>query len=423
MTNSKHIPKRRFKEFESDGEWERDLFRNIADFSIKTNSFSREKLTHESYEVQNIHYGDILIKFQSVLDLKRDNLPSIIDSNVLDFRQSLLQDGDVIFADAAEDSTVGKAIEIRNIMGKNVVSGLHTIAARPIQLFAPYYLGYYLNSDFYHKQILPLMQGTKVSSISKSNLQVTEISFPIIDEQKKIGKFFQKIASLIALHQHKLDKLKNLKKAYLSEMFPAEGERVPKRRFPGFEGEWEEKKLFELADVEGGGTPSTVNPQFWDGDIDWYTPAEIDERVFVDRSKRKITNLGLAKSSAKMLPIGTVLFTSRAGIGKTAILAREGCTNQGFQSIIPKEGLLDSYFIYSLSNKLKSYGERIGAGSTFVEVSGKQMSEMSLIIPSIFEQKQIGNFFNKLDQSISLQQQKLDKLNDLKKAYLNELFV
>ena len=157
MTNSKYVPKRRFKEFELDGEWERDLFGNIADFSIKTNSFSREKLTHESYEVQNIHYGDILIKFQSVLDLKRDNLPSIIDSNVLDFRQSLLQDGDVIFADAAEDSTVGKAIEIRNIMGKNVVSGLHTIAARPIQLFAPYYLGYYLNSDFYHKQILPLM--------------------------------------------------------------------------------------------------------------------------------------------------------------------------------------------------------------------------------------------------------------------------
>ena len=211
------IPKRRFPGFE--GEWEQDLLGNIVDFSIKTNSFSRENLTHKSYEVQNIHYGDILVKFQSVLDLKQDNLPSIIDSSVSDFRQSLLQDGDVIFADAAEDSTVGKAIEIRNIMSNNVVSGLHTIAARPRQLFAPYYLGYYLNSDTYHNQILPLMQGTKVSSISKSNLQVTEISFPKIDEQKQIGNFFKKLDQSISLQQQKLDKLNDLKKAYLNELF------------------------------------------------------------------------------------------------------------------------------------------------------------------------------------------------------------
>lgn len=199
---------------------------------------------------------------------------------------------------------------------------------------------------------------------------------------------------------------------------------VPKRRFKEFEsdGEWEQKLLSELAEVEGGGTPSTVNPQYWDGDIDWYTPAEIGESVFVDQSKRKITVMGLDKSSAKILPIGTVLFTSRAGIGKTAILAREGCTNQGFQSIVPKEDLLASYFIYSQSNKLKQYGERIGSGSTFVEVSGKQMSEMPLIVPSIFEQKQIGNYFQTIDSLISLNQHKLDKLKDLKKAYLTEMF-
>ena len=85
---------------------------------------------------------------------------------------------------------------------------------------------------------------------------------------------------------------------------------VPKRRFKEFEldGEWEQKLLSELAEVEGGGTPSTVNPQYWDGDIDWYTPAEIGESVFVDQSKRKITVMGLDKSSAKILPIGTVLY-------------------------------------------------------------------------------------------------------------------
>ena len=109
MTNSKHVPKRRFKEFESDGEWGQESLGKIVDFSIKTNSLSREKLSLESYEVQNIHYGDVLIKFDNVLDLQRDSLPSIIDSKVLDFKESLLQDGDLIFADAAEDSTVGKA--------------------------------------------------------------------------------------------------------------------------------------------------------------------------------------------------------------------------------------------------------------------------------------------------------------------------
>lgn len=199
---------------------------------------------------------------------------------------------------------------------------------------------------------------------------------------------------------------------------------VPKRRFKEFvgDGEWEQKILSELAEVEGGGTPSTVNPQYWDGDIDWYTPAEIGESVFVSQSKRKITVMGLEKSSAKILPIGTVLFTSRAGIGKTAILAREGCTNQGFQSIVPKEDLLASYFVYSQSNKLKQYGERIGSGSTFVEVSGKQMSEMPLIIPSIFEQKKLGDFFQTIDSLISNHQHKLDKLKNLKNAYLSELF-
>ena len=101
-----------------------------------------------------------------------------------------------------------------------------------------------------------------------------------------------------------------------------------------------------MAEIVGGGTPSTSNPEYWDGDIDWYAPAEIGEKTFVSESKRKISKLGLEKSSAKLLPVGTVLFTSRAGIGNTAILAKSATTNQGFQSIVPKENLLYSYFIY-----------------------------------------------------------------------------
>ncbi len=161
----------------------------------------------------------------------------------------------------------------------------------------------------------------------------------------------------------------------------------------------------DVADLVGGGTPSTQNPEYWDGDIDWYAPAEIANQIYVKTSQRKITEQGYDNSSAKLLPPGTVLFTSRAGIGKTAILARKGCTNQGFQSIVPHKNELDTYFIFSRTEELKRYGELVGAGSTFVEVSGKQMAAMDLMLPStIQEQQMIGVFFKQLDNLITLHQ-------------------
>ena len=178
----------------------------------------------------------------------------------------------------------------------------------------------------------------------------------------------------------------------------------------------------EAADIVGGGTPDTTNPDYWDGVIDWYSPVEIGEQVHVNGSKKKITTLGLQKSSAKVLPIGTVLFTSRAGIGNTAILSKEGATNQGFQSIVPHNNELDTYFIYSRSYELKRYGETNGAGSTFVEVSGKQMSQMPIFIPSLPEQTAIGNFFRTLDDAITLHKRKLDGLKELKKGCLQQMF-
>ena len=168
---------------------------------------------------------------------------------------------------------------------------------------------------------------------------------------------------------------------------------------------WEQHKLGELADIVGGGTPSTSNFEYWDGDIDWYAPAEIADQIFVSSSERKITQQGYDNSSAKMLPVGTVLFTSRAGIGKTAILRKEGCTNQGFQSIVPHINELDSYFIFSRSEEMKKYGETVGAGSTFVEVSGKQMANMELMMPTTMEEQvTIGSFFRNLDSIITLHQ-------------------
>ena len=198
---------------------------------------------------------------------------------------------------------------------------------------------------------------------------------------------------------------------------------APAIRFKGFSDAWEQRKLGDIADIVGGGTPSTGNQSYWDGDIDWYAPAEIADQIYANSSQKKITGLGYENSSAKMLPPGTVLFTSRAGIGKTAILTRKGCTNQGFQSIVPHRGELDSYFIFSRTEELKRYGELVGAGSTFVEVSGKQMAVMELMMPpTMREQQTIGGFFQQLDNLITLHQRKFEKLTNVKKSMLEKMF-
>jgi type I restriction enzyme S subunit len=269
------------------------------------------------------------------------------------------------------------------------------------------------------------MQGIKVSSVSKSAMQDTIICYPkSTDEQAQISAYFRSLDNLITLHQRKYEKLQNIKKSCLEKMFPKTGCNVPEIRFKGFTDAWEQRKLGEIAEVVGGGTPSTGNPEYWDGNIDWYAPAEIADQIYVKSSLRRITEQGYNNSSAKMLPAGTVLFTSRAGIGKTAILERKGCTNQGFQSIVPHKGELDSYFIFSRTEELKRYGETTGAGSTFVEVSGKQMANMELMMPpKIEEQMSVGSFFRNLDNLITLHQRELEKLQNLKKACLEKMFV
>ena len=151
----------------------------------------------------NVHYGDVLIKYGEVLDVAKSELTYLIDSTVVrKYQSSILQNGDMIIADAAEDETVGKCCEIAGLTTETILSGLHTIPCRPLLNFAEGYLGYYMNSTAYHDQLLPLMQGTKVSSIGKSAIQETEIFYPKSEtEQKQIGLYFRHLDHLITLHQ------------------------------------------------------------------------------------------------------------------------------------------------------------------------------------------------------------------------------
>lgn len=212
------VPDIRFDGFTDD--WEQRKLGNVL-LSLQNNTLSRANLSDESGIAKNVHYGDVLIKFGEVLDVRKEKLPMITDENVLSkYKASFLQNGDVIVADTAEDSTVGKCSEIAGLNDEVVLSGLHTIPYRPIEKFASGYLGYYLNSGAYHNQLIPLMQGIKVTSISKSAMQDTDIDYPKSqEEQGKIGAYFKFLDEMITLHQHKCEELQNIKKFMLQNMF------------------------------------------------------------------------------------------------------------------------------------------------------------------------------------------------------------
>ena len=173
--------------------------------SLQNNTLSRADLSSEEGIAKNIHYGDILVKFGEVIDVKTESLPMISDETVIaKYKSSFLQNGDIIVADTAEDETVGKCTEIAGLSDEIVISGLHTIPYRPLQKYAPGYLGYYMNSASFHNQLLPLMQGIKVTSISKTALQNTDILYPkSATEQAVIGTYFRNLDNLITLHQRK----------------------------------------------------------------------------------------------------------------------------------------------------------------------------------------------------------------------------
>ena len=303
---------------------------------------------------------------------------------------------------SAEGAKVARVIPANSVLctciasiGKNTFSPVKCAFNQQINALTPnnnqdpYFM--YIDSYHWSETMKKGAGGLTFQIVNKTEFSNILTNVPCKEEQVKIGKLFKNLDHLITLHQRKLIFLK-LHRFLMSVLFCYS---------------WEQRKLGDIATIVGGGTPSTANESYWNGNINWFSPAELVEQNYVYESQNKITKDGLEHSSAKLLPIGTVLFTSRAGIGKTAILAEKACTNQGFQSIVPIKECLDSYFIYSCTNQLKKYGETKGAGSTFVEVSGKQMSEMLIKIPNQFdEQLIVGSFFKKLDSLITLHQRK-----------------
>ncbi|POY41976.1 restriction endonuclease subunit S, partial [Avibacterium endocarditidis] len=218
--NGADFPEIRFPEFTD--AWEKCKFKNFFNKSISNNTLSRSELTLKEGMIHNIHYGDILIKYGSIVDLNNDKdiIPYISNAREEDYVDKFLRNGDIVIADTAEDNSVGKAIEIINLDNKPIVAGLHTMAFRSQTRIAPYFMGYYLNSNSYRSQLRKLFQGIKVLSISKSNISETFISYPRNkSEQQKIGNLFKQLDRLITLHKRQHEHYQLLKKALLQQMF------------------------------------------------------------------------------------------------------------------------------------------------------------------------------------------------------------
>ena len=283
------------------------------------------------------------------------------------------------------------------------------------------YLYIWLESD--KNKIQQNTNGSTMVHITKNMMEERRISLPSQDEQSAIGSLFRTLDELLASYKDNLANYQSLKATMLSKMFPKAGQTVPEIRLDGFEGEWEEKKLGEIVDIVGGGTPDTNVKEYWNGEINWFSPTEVGNSIYLDTSEKRISELGLQRSSAKILPANrTILFTSRAGIGSVGIITKDSTTNQGFQSLVTKQGI-DIYFLFSYSREITKYALKHAAGSTFLEISGKELGKMDIIIPTYDEQQAIGVYFSNLDQLITSYHEKITQLETLKKKLLQDMFI
>ena len=400
--------------------WEKTSFSRAFKF-LKNNSLSRAELSDDNGNVKNIHYGDILIKFSECLYADEgNNIPYIINDNIAYklLKLSPLINGDIVFADAAEDNTVGKCIEIITHNDTDLVAGLHTIPCRPTIKFAEGYLGYYLNSTAFHNQLLQYIQGTKISSISKKSICQTIISYPSeIINQQKIASYFQSLDSLIQSTSKKLVSLKQVKAASLQSMFPQEGETVPKVRFKEFEEEWKKEKLGNLFKER---IENNINGEL--------LSVTINNGIIKASDNGRFDNSNNDKSHYKVVKIGDIVYnTMRMWQGSSGYSAYEGIVSPAYTVIIPQEQVFPLFFAYlfktqSLINRFRIHSQGLTTDTWNLKFAGFSIIEVCFP-KSKLEQQKIASYFCNLDKQISLQTQRLEKLKQIKAACLDKMFV
>ena len=369
-----NTPNIRFKGFDDD--WEQRKFVSVFE-GLQNNTLSRADLNYENGTVKNVHYGDVLIKFGDYIDASRTDLPYISDDAKAEkFKNSFLQDGDIIIADTAEDDTVGKCTEIQGSEGLKLLSGLHTVACRPKEKYGPMFLGYYINSPAYHNQLKPLMQGIKVTSISKSALQDTDMIMPkSIEEQTMIGGYFANLDSLITLHQRK--SLHNITQ----------------------KNPWEQRKLGEMVNVYDG---VHQTPEYQDSGVMFLSV----ENIATLKSEKYISEEAFERDYKVYPEKGDILMTRIGDVGTTNVVETSEKVAFYVSLALLKPNRIDSYF---LSNAMKTtqfqkgLRERTLVTAIPQKINKDEIGKVNIFVTNnVDEQYKIGQYFANLDHLITL---------------------
>jgi type I restriction enzyme S subunit len=415
----KNIPKRRFKAFENADAWE---LRKLGEYStlITKGTTPRDKSgigVVNFVKVENLVNGDTIPLQKIQLEEHEGYL-----------KRSQLIENDILFSIAG---TLGRtAIVKKSILPANTNQALSIIR------------GYEFDRNF----LVTILRGVVVREFIKRNptigaqpnLSLEQVSnlcllTPCSEEQSAIGTFFSTLDRHITLHQRKLDKLKNVKQAYLSEMFPAEGERVPKRRFPGFTDAWEQRKLGEVIEKLKGGVSIAPNDYIEDG-YRTIPKGAVNDTGVADMSACKNVSVDFFEknyfsktSTGELITSLRDLVPSAPNLGRIVRIVgqfEEFIMPQGVYSLKITDNLLEDFLIaYSNNYIYRSVIQSEKNGSTQVHIRNGEFLNIKIQVPSLPEQEAIGNFFSTLDRHITLHQRKLEKLKNLKKALLNDLFV
>lgn len=413
--------------------WEVYKIGSLVSF-LRHNSLARAALTTEATGIQNVHYGDILVRFGNVLDPLVDEIPFVRDVS----RSGLgdrLRDGDVVFADAAEDETVGKCCEIRNVYESLIVPGLHTISVRPNREFGEGFLGHGLNAKAFHDQLVPLMQGSKVSSISASTLASCTVSFPSVQEQRQVGSLLSQLDSSIDQHKRKLEQLEQTKVALMQRMFPRGDADEPELRLEGFTGAWESRNWGSLMSVLRHNSLARVDLTTEDTGVRnvHYGDVLVKFRSILNPNVDDIPFVRSTTSSklGDLLQDGDVIFADAAEdetVGKCCELRHtEGnAIVPGLHTIPirPTIQFAEGFLGYAL-NAEPFHDQLIPLmqGSKISSISVSALSRCELSFPSLAEQQAIGAIFSSLDELISAERHYIYKLQQVESGLLQNMFI
>ena len=416
--NKKLVPKRRFKEFQNADAWKQHELGRIADVIDPHPS-------HRAPEAKEVGIPFVGIGDVDVVGNIDYKTVRIIDEQVYE-QHHKRYDLNIDSIGIGRVASLGKVIRLRTDIGKYAVSP--TMAVLQFKQGSDLnYLYSYMNSEKFQAQFKSLSNGSTRLSVGIQDLRKLELMIPDnIEEQIKIGRFILCLDQTIAFQQRKLEKMKAMKSAYLSEMFPAEGERKPKRRFPGFTDAWEQRELGKYSNILAGGTPNTKVLEYWEPkEVPWMSSGEINKKRLYE-TDNKISELGLNSSSARWVKQQSILI-ALAGQGKTrgtvAVNEIPLTTNQSIAAIELDDSFDTNYVFYNLEMRYEEL-RTISSGDGSRGGLNKQIiSDVVVPFPKLDEQEKIGEFFSNLDQTIAFQQQKLEKLQNIKKAYLNEMFI